>query len=175
MAILLKLKAFQLFLIFIVSALFESGSIVEGTIGALGFGIFIGWIYSIGTSMNELIPYKLRPNGIYFKVSCLFTVVAIIVILIIFGGYSIDQDNYQQYGYWIWVLLPFHFYLIWSLIYIFYFASKALTSVIEGEVVGFGESYRVFFAMWFYPIGVWFIQPAVQKILLKSKTLPPAK
>ncbi|MDB5122146.1 MAG: hypothetical protein JWP94_275 [Mucilaginibacter sp.] len=165
MNVFLHLKAFQLFLIFIVSALFTSSSILGRTIECLFVCIYIGWIYSIGTSMNELIPTNVRPRAAYFKASCLLVSLWIIVIIMIFGGYSIDQNNYRSYGYWLWVLLPLHLYLTFSLIYIIYFAAKMLTSVIDGEIADFSTSYKLFFAIWIYPIGLWFIQPVIQKIL----------
>ncbi|MFI5161258.1 MAG: hypothetical protein ACHQHN_08265 [Sphingobacteriales bacterium] len=167
MNIFLRLKAFQLFLIFIVSALFASSSIFGKTVECLCFCIYIGWIYSIGTLLNELIPQNYRPRASYFKVSCLLVSLWVIAIIMILGGYSIDQNNYRSYGDWLWLLLLAHTYLIYSLIYIIYFAAKMLTSVIEGEIADFSKSYKVFFAIWIYPIGLWYIQPVVQKILTK--------
>jgi len=165
MNILLRVKAYQLFLIYVFSVIFSTDGIAGRIIFCLSVCINIVWIYSIGLSMNKLIPEKFRPKIAYFKASCLLILVWITVALTIFGGYSINQDNYAEYGNWLWVLIPAHLYLMWSFFYMFYFASKMLNSVIDGEIVGFSTYYRTFFAMWIFPIGVWFIQPAVQRIL----------
>jgi hypothetical protein len=135
-----------------------------GTISFFGVVLYIGWIYAVGCSMNKSIPQRLRPQKSYFKFSCLFILVALFGVMLT-GGYNINQDNIQDYGYKAWVLIPFSFYLIWSMLYIFAFAARMLESVIEGQVVGFSDALKAFFGFWFFPIGLWYIQPAVQRIL----------
>ncbi|TWJ01713.1 hypothetical protein JN11_01867 [Mucilaginibacter frigoritolerans] len=166
--ILVRVKDYQLFLIFLVSALLASGSVLGRIVGCLSFCVYIVWIYSIGSLMRELIPNKLRPKITYFRMSCLVLIVGTIVILMIFGGYSINQDNYKNYGKLFWVFLFIQLFLMWSLIYIVYFAAKMLMSIVEGEIVDFNKSYKFFFAIWIYPVGLWIVQPAVQRILSQS-------
>jgi hypothetical protein len=165
MRFLLRLKHWQLFLLIVLPAYFISNSLIGRIIDCVWMVFFIGWIYVIGISMYTLVQNKDKFNINYFKFSCLFVSVAFAAIIIIYGGYSIDQSFYQRDSGLILLLISFHAYLIWSLLHIFYFAAKALVSVTEGDVVRFSEFYRTFLAFCFYPIGLWFIQPAVQKIL----------
>ena len=56
-----------------------------------------------------------------------------------------------------------------SYIYIVYFAAKTLKTIELNKEFKFKELSRVFFLILFLPIGIWFIQPRINKIY--SKTL----
>jgi len=114
--------------------------------------------------MNLLVPPNVRPNLFYFKLSCLFIFAAYVAMFFI-GGFTIDAGNVHDYGYWIWLLIPLTFYMLWSMLYIFAFAARMLESVIQGNAVGVSGSLKAFFCFWFFPIGLWYIQPAVQRII----------
>ncbi len=163
MEFLLRLKSWQLFVLVFIPAMIP-GDTLWGSISAFWVVVYIGWIYAIGSSMNKLIPEKVRPQASYFKFSCLFILIAVFGILLT-GGYKINQDNIQDYGYKAWILIPLSFYMMWSMLYVFAFAAKMLESVIEGQAVGLSDALKAFFGFWFFPIGLWYIQPAVQRVL----------
>ena len=45
-----------------------------------------------------------------------------------------------------------------------YFCSKTIKTVELQKEVFFGEFIGDFFGLWFYPIGIWFIQPKINKL-----------
>src|SRR5579863_10080201 len=120
MRLLLRLKHWQLFILIVLPPYFIANSIVGRIIDCVCLVIFIGWVFVIGISMYELVVHKNKLNINYFKLSCLFVTVAFIAIIMIFGGYAIDQHFYNEYKSSLWLLIPFDTYLIWSLFYIFY-------------------------------------------------------
>jgi hypothetical protein len=126
--------------------------------------IWFGWVYSVAMAMYKLIPKKDKPGITYFKFSSVFATVYIFIVLC-YGGYSITPDSFDQYGNVVWVLTTLHFYLIFALMYILYFAAKVLQYAIAGKPLGFSP--KLFFGFWLFPIGIWYIQPAVQKVLDK--------
>ena len=67
------------------------------------------------------------------------------------------------------ITIIFLFYFIWSWLYISMFAARMLESVIEGELANKSDSLKGFFYFLFFPIGVWYIQSAVQRVLAKYK------
>jgi len=162
--ILLRLKSWQLFLLLLLSYFLPSGYVFERVANLLFIGIYLGWIYSVGFVMHSLLPDKRKPGITYFKISCLFIIV-LFITLSFTGGYTINQDNYKEYGNSIWFLVPLILYTIWSMLYMFMFAAQMLESMIEGRLVLRSDSLKGFFGFWFFPFGVWYIQPAVQRVL----------
>ena len=94
--------------------------------------MYIGWIYSIGVTMYNLIPVSLKPNGIrYFKLSCMVTW----LILIFFSFYyplNINEANIYFTGATMMLLIG-------NIIFIVSFSAKMLESVIEGKIVNFND------------------------------------
>jgi hypothetical protein len=163
MDFLLKLSSWKLFLLLVLPCFFTFIPLLGMLLTALWIVIYMGWIYSIGVSMHNLIPKRIKPEIGYFKFNCIFNIVVFIAILIT-GGY-----NSETAGDFNLVFIPITFYAIWSLIYVFSFAARMLESVIEGEIVGISDSIKGLFCFWFFPFGVWHIQPAVERVLEKYK------
>lgn len=54
--------------------------------------------------------------------------------------------------------------MAWALWYVFYFMAKALKSVETQSEVSFTDCIGDFMLLIFLPIGIWFIQPRINKI-----------
>jgi|GEM_PF-1257019 len=172
MNFLLRLKSWQLFLLMILPSLLVQMDFLMNNLICLNLisifpgAVFIGWIYSVGVSMHTLLPQNLKPSIIYFRISFL-----VILLEIIFAGFygtlTINQNIYERFISNLWILIPIMLYLFWSFLYVFMFSARMLESAIEGELVNRSDSLKVFFGFWFYPIGIWYIQPAVQRVLNK--------
>ncbi|MGZ3814089.1 MAG: hypothetical protein ACXVB0_23960 [Mucilaginibacter sp.] len=46
-------------------------------------------------------------------------------------------------------------------------AARMLESMFEGELVNRSDALKAFFGLWFFPFGIWYIQPAVKRVLDK--------
>lgn len=168
MKFLLKLKAWQLFCIMFLPAMLVQAQSMALllVIQSFFFLVWIGWVYAVGMELSKKLPGDVYFNKGYFEFSCFFVASYITVVFIFFpGGYSITQDNYKEFGNSIWVIVPLHLYMMASLIYIFYSSAKVLSSCIDGKQADFGRSFGYFMGFWFFPVGIWFIQPKVQNIL----------
>jgi hypothetical protein len=167
MRFLLNLKSWQLFLIFLLSSIFSMFPYIGWIVNLTFLLIYIGWVYSIGSAMHNVIPKHLRPNISYFNFCCLILVFAVL-LLSVYVDY-IGQDYTDDQFWWIEASIVC---LMGIGFYIFSFAAKMLESAIEGRIVGFSDSIKAFFCFWFFPWGLWHIQPAVQRVLAKyeSKT-----
>lgn len=169
MKILLKLKHWQLFILLFVPMLFPANTTIGQIINLLWFPLFLTWVYAIAKTAYDQLKDDNNLKINYFNFSVIFVIGWLTAVTLIFdGGYNINQDNYQEFGNSIWIVLPLHLYGMWSILYIFYFAAKMLMSVIEGKVVGFDKSLGYFFGFWFFPIGIWFIQPKAQRLIDKD-------
>lgn len=168
MKALLLLKPWQLFILLFVSLLVPSDHIIGQIITFIGLLLYITWVYTVGaTAFNRLKNHQdIKIN--YFNFSIFFVMSWLVGVTLMNGGYNINQDNYQDYGNSIWFIIPLHIYGMWSIFYIFYFAAKMLKSVSVGKIVPFDQAFGYFFGFWFFPVGIWFIQPEAQKLIDKN-------
>ena len=54
--------------------------------------------------------------------------------------------------------------------YNLYFVSKSLLIAETGKSATFSEYAGEFFLLWFYPIGVWLIQPRINRLYVKTQS-----
>ena len=62
-------------------------------------------------------------------------------------------------------LIPFHLLAVYGMLYVLYFVSKSLVVAEEKQILRFDRYLGTLFLFWFFPIGIWFVQPRVRKIL----------
>ncbi|MNL47293.1 hypothetical protein D3C87_1700740 [compost metagenome] len=62
------------------------------------------------------------------------------------------------------LIIPLHLFSIFCLIYTLYFNAKSLKAVETRKPVTFSDFAGEFFLLWFFPVGVWIIQPRINKI-----------
>ena len=56
-----------------------------------------------------------------------------------------------------------------ALFYGYWFVSKQFTTLREGARVEFLDAIVPFLLLWFFPIGVWFLQPQVTELLMRQR------
>ncbi len=171
----LKLRHWQLFCMFL--ALSMAGVfLIE--LALLYLFAFTGWLYAITISLNETLASEDRKKNGFFRFSCLFYVLFLGgSILISGGGYSITTRNYAEFGALLWILLPLNLYSTFSAFYILYRAAKAISMAgTKREPRSENATSTWFMALMFYPIGIWSVQPKVQRLLAansqKDMTVP---
>lgn len=49
-----------------------------------------------------------------------------------------------------------------------YFVAKTITSVEMKKESHFSDYIGDFFLIWFFPVGIWFVQPRINKIILDN-------
>lgn len=169
MNFILRLKHWQVFLILILPLMFDDNSITGQVIRIIWMFIWTGWIYSIGTTAHDKLSKAHQISKTYFDISFASIVLYFSVTTILFdGGYSINQDNIDEFGSYGPLLMIGTFYMMFNLMYMFYFSAKMLRSTVENKLVTFNSSFGYFFGFWFFPIGIWFIQPKAQQLLIDN-------
>ncbi|MCO5945719.1 hypothetical protein [Mucilaginibacter flavidus] len=167
MDFLLRLKHWQLFLLMTVPSYFTTFLDSAGIWNFVFFVFYIGWIYTIGMKMNSFLPSDIRPGTKLFKVHCLLLVGITLFAynLSAYSQFSPFDSIYNAVFFTCFLLI-----LIYLQLSIWMFAARMLESMIEGEIVNRSDSLKAFFCLWMFPIGVWYIQPAVQRVLAKYET-----
>ena len=62
-------------------------------------------------------------------------------------------------------IIPLHLFAMFCLFYCLYFVSKTFKTAETQRKVAFGDFAGEFFMLWFFPIGIWIIQPKINKMV----------
>lgn len=189
MKIFLTAKHWQLFLVmflipvvlqfsFIIPALTESNP--GPIIFAIPFLMIIYmivlflWYYTIPTQLHKRLPADVRININWFYVSFFFPLVYLIgllgfVVLPLLAG----TPELEMFANMIWIVIPLHLLAIFCVFYTLRFAAKVLRSVELKREAHFGDYAGEFFLFWFWFIGLWVIQPRLNRIVSEVDTSKP--
>lgn len=137
----------------------------------LYMGVFFGWFWSIAIGLQKKVPENITMKTKKFKVFFFIPVVYLIFIcLFIVGIFSnisqIGLVGSQGFiGLIAGIILPLHLLSIFGMFYSMYFVAKTFKTVELQKEVRFGEFAGEFFMIWFYFIGIWILQPKINKIV----------
>jgi putative effector of murein hydrolase LrgA (UPF0299 family) len=62
-------------------------------------------------------------------------------------------------------IIPIHLFAMFCIFYSLYFVAKTIKTVELQRAVTFSDFVLEFFLIWFYPIGIWIIQPQINKMI----------
>lgn len=131
----------------------------------LYMGLFFGWFYSLGTNLHKKLPETVTMNLKKFKIFLLIPVVYILFFTFymssMFSSVSTGiEPNPAIFG----IIFPLHLFSMFCIFYCLYFISKELKSVEWQKPVTFSDFAGEFFLIWFFPLGIWIIQPRINKL-----------
>lgn len=139
---------------------------------------FFTWFYTLGTNLNRKLPdtvqMSLKRFKIFLSIPFLYFLLICIFLFCLFrslaemaasGASDPSAFSAIQPHWMIFVLvIPLHFFSIFCILYSLYFIAKSL-KVAEGQrAVTFNDFAGEFFLIWFFPVGVWFIQPRINRL-----------
>jgi len=127
--------------------------------------VFMSWIWAIGTRIDKKIPEDLRMKPGLFK----FCVIYSIIYMLIFSAFALLLvAEIINPGLNFIIIIPFHLLAMFSTLYCDYYIAKNIVMAEKKERVGISSYLPYFILMWFYPIGIWFIQPKVNRIFANT-------
>lgn len=167
MKLLLKAKAWHLFIFWLIlplilDFLISDASYFQDVVDLLFPITFLGWLFSIGIKLNERnacnYPYL---NINYFKKGFIICISSIVILK--FLPY-LDYKNDMEF-----ILLSIAFVLLQlgvviPVFYLFFFVSKGLNCYNNGRDATLVEIRREFFRILIFPIGIWIVQPMINKL-----------
>ncbi len=177
MDIFLKAKAWQVFLLivavpfgvqfslmgFLVSSIQTNPELafkIMPIIMLLFMAIFLLWLWSLGVGLNKHIPEEIRPKLTFFKFGIIYSAAYMVLFQVLFIDFSTSGEG----GSFMAIILPLHLFAMYCMFYGLYFVSKNLVTYEELQPVKFSSFSEPFFLLWFFPIGIWFIQPRINKV-----------
>lgn len=129
--------------------------------------IYFSWFWSLGIGLNRILPEGLKQKTGLFKAAVVFPIFYM-VLFFAFVGYvfvSITSEMAALNSGIMFLIFPLHLLAMVCMIYTLYFLAKTFKTAELRKEVSFSDFIGEFFLFWFYPIGVWFIQPKVNKML----------
>jgi hypothetical protein len=177
MKILLKIKHWQLFLllfgipmslqtVFITSMISGGGRdsnysfiVLFPIIMILYVGGFFGWFWSVVVGLQSKVPADVKMKVGKFKIFFLIPLIYIIFIIgFLVSGFAPHPAIFA-------LIIPLHLFSMFCMFHNLYFVAKTYKTVeLQREVI-FSDFAVEFFLIWFFPIGVWFIQPRLNKFV----------
>ncbi|MTK52576.1 hypothetical protein [Paludibacter sp.] len=133
----------------------------------LYMGLFLGWFYSLGSNLHKKLPETVNMNLNKFKLFLLIPAVYMLFFSVYI--YSVFATNTVTNSAIFGIVFPLHLFSMFCIFYCLYFISKELKTVEWQKPVTFSDFAGEFFLIWFFPIGIWIIQPRINK-LFEDKT-----
>ena len=137
------------------------------------FGL-MGWFWSIAIGLQEKLPPHFKMKVKQFK---FFFFVPLFYISSVLIGVSFSISNSESFtdaitpnvlGIIVAIIFPLHlfsmFCMFYIMFYIMFFAAKTLKSAELSKEAEFGEYIVELLLLWFYPVGIWIIQPKINKL-----------
>ena len=160
MKFLLKLKAWQLFLLIVVPIAIKSSIFFYEVFALLGGLLYLTWVYEIGIAMHSFISEQpKKPRNIYFKISFTFMVLSLIIHYIL--SYVHPVDFYFSF--------TLAIILVICMLYFVGFSGRMLESKITGRIENRSDSLKAMLFIYFFPIGIWYLQPIINQIVAKEE------
>jgi hypothetical protein len=131
----------------------------------LFIGLFFGWFYALGTNLHKKLPETATMNLTKFKTFLFIPVVYMLFLSVfMFGMFSNISAGGQPNPAIFALIVPLHLFSMFCIFYCLYFNAKALKTAEWQRPVTFSDFAGEFFLIWLFPIGVWIIQPRINKL-----------
>lgn len=123
--------------------------------------LYFVWLYTLGTKLYAKLPNQVKMNLqiflLFLTIPCVY-ILSVLIYMLASGGMI---NNTMQIAP---IILPVHLFSIFCALYNMYFIARALRAVELHRSVTFGECVGDFFLIWFFPIGIWMLQPRINRI-----------
>lgn len=163
------LKSWQLFLLLMIPFIaqyflflmpFPFGIYLSSFLTEISAFIVFTWLYSIGVILYSKLQLPKGFNIRFFKFSLIYALTYIIVYSIVS---SFSRELFLQV---IPFLSIFHLFSMVCTFYSVYFISKLLVTLEMNREVRLSEYLRTLFLLYCFPIGIWFIQSRIRKVIM---------
>ena len=129
-----------------------------------------GWFWSIAIGLQHKVPenvtMKVKKFKTFFFIPLVYIILISLFIVIAVNG-TLASGNEPSIGLLISLIfiLPLHFFSMFCIFYSIYFVAKTYKTVELQREVSFSDFAGEFFMIWFYPIGIWIVQPKINKMI----------
>ena len=159
----LAMKRGQVFPIILIGGLFSILTIegypqltlVTKILGAIFYAL---WPLLVANELQHLLPKKVQLNFNFFLANTFIWLAFLFGSIIIIDGSGMRFTGVE--------VIPV-IYVIFAYCYYLAFPAKILNSIEKQRTANLGEYIGDFFLVLFLPIGIWFLQPRINKVFAK--------
>ncbi len=132
--------------------------------------MFFGWFWAIGTRLHTKLPETANISLKRFKLFLLIPIVSIFFMSIFMSVSALslmesnEPPNLAIFG-MMGIIFPLHLLSMFGIFHSLWFNAKVIKSIELHRTETFGEFAGEFILIWFFPIGIWFIKPKVNKMM----------
>ena len=132
---------------------------------AIAVWCFLLWLWSVGSFLTAVVPATLRLKKKFFLFTVVFTEIYVPVSIALFQ--SINPKLFV-------ITIPLHLFAVFCMFSNLYFVAEGLVIAETGKRVSFFDCVGPFFLIWFFVIGVWFIQPRINRLYATKRNAESA-
>jgi len=134
---------------------------------------FFSFIWSVAIGLQKYLPENIKMKTGRFKIFFFFPLIYSLLFMLSFSGLFVGlSSNFKLiepianlFSNASTFMLPLHLFSMFCIIYIINFTSKTYKMASTQEEVSFSDYIGEFFGFCLYSIGVWIIQPKINKIV----------
>lgn len=161
MDFILRLKHWQVFLILLIGSLtsnftWENQETFNLVLNSLGLIIYFFWYFAVGLELTEHVPPRVELSRTLFIVNAFVLIISMLIIVAVFTGHFSSNGLLG----FLWIA-----YLMYAMFQFMFYPSKALRTVEQGKEATFGQYFKYVLLTIFWPIGIWWIQPKLNRIV----------
>ncbi len=136
----------------------------------LFLGLLFMWLWSAGIGLQKRIPENAKMKTNLFKVFLFIPIIYMLILGIVLsytvnGFFNFDpKSNLGLIVILFFVMILLHLLSIFSIFYCIYFVARTIKTAELQRAVVFSDFITEFFMVWFSPLGIWVIQPRINKL-----------
>jgi len=130
---------------------------------------FAAWLLSIGEMLDSAVPSPLKIRIGLFRFAVTFPP----LYLPVFATFFIGINARLSVGLIVASYAVVFFLSVFAMfcqVYSWYFVSKCLALAERSRQVTFSEYQAYILGLWFFPVGIWFIQPRINRLYTSQFT-----
>jgi hypothetical protein len=135
----------------------------------LVMGTLFSWFWAVAINLQKLVPADVKMKVTKFKVFFFIPIVYLLLIVTAVPIIASSQfTNFKDPSPIFFVfafIIPLHLFCMFCIFYCLYFVAKTFKTVELQREVTFSDFTGEFFLIWFFFIGVWIIQPKINKLV----------
>ncbi len=147
----------------------------------LSVGTLFCWLWSVAIGLQKKIPAGVNMKVTRFKV---FFFIPIVYFVLIFSfifmfvapfiNDAVLHNTPVMTGIEFFpIIFPLHLFAMFCLFYCIYFVAKTIKTIELQREVTFNDFVAEFFLIWFHFIGIWILQPKINKMAEENTTDSP--
>lgn len=134
--------------------------------------VLFAWYWAVCVGLQEKVPEHAKMNVKKFKIFyfiglaySFFFVGLITLFMYNLPNIIVGVISISNLGTILTIFTVVHFFAMFCLLYCLYFAAKTIKTVELQRETTFSDFIGEFLLIWFFPIGVWIVQPKINELV----------